>query len=654
MPYEHLWRNEYFREAFQRWWDEDWSWAGLGVKKVSESLGDIERRPSRATAEESVCSLQDTWREEESQLIEFGDRKWTRFHLPPFDRNGSICPQALWARAKDQTCVRDLNNILCGVDSLSGRVRGETYLSAIHQFAELRGVVFSEPLLEKCETLVANVQSAIFLEGVYFTNLIFANWEKSIFGGMAWFHEAVFPVATQFRSVTFCDAAFFHGATFRGAAGFEKVTCVGDAQFLMTYFSDEVSFKDAEFNSNMSADLAMFEKGARCNSATFAGYASFNGTTFSGSANFEGAKFAGHVEFTGATFSGNAKFGSTTFSDDARFACAIFYDDVDISGTLSFAGKMSFAGATFRRDVNFSGREFTKRTSFLECRFSGVPRFYNAKLHSDTSFLNARFSGDGQSLPPLRLHWFRPEAPREDVEELKRWRTEARVRLVRWMRGRRRISAKWWRDHSRRPMRLGGLPFALQWDTQLASVRRKRDSDAEEYEIAYRQLRRLCAEVGSIEYEGRFHALELKAHRARTDTQIPARLASWFYEKFSDYGRSISRPLVWLAWFWGLFTIVYALAFMPPYLVGGAGMSERACRVAAPDGKADVFVTVAREFLPSLFGTSSTTSRPDWLRCAEGAHPLLFFFTSALQIVVFIACVSLFLIAMRRRFQLRD
>ncbi len=167
-------------------------------------------------------------------------------------------------------------------------------------------------------------------------------------------------------------------------------------------------------------------------------------------------------------------------------------------------------------------------------------------------------------------------------------------------------------------------------------------------------MRRLSAEIGSIEYEGLFHALELKAHRARTDTHGLARLASWLYEVLSDYGRSMARPLVALLNAWLLAVILYAACFTPPYDAPGPGMSAEACRMTGWPPGSEVWVSAAREFLPSLFGMSNAANRPEWLRCAEGAHPLLFFAVNSLQIVVFIACVSLFLIALRRRFQLRE
>ncbi len=171
--------------------------------------------------------------------------------------------------------------------------------------------------------------------------------------------------------------------------------------------------------------------------------------------------------------------------------------------------------------------------------------------------------------------------------------------------------------------------------------------------MAYRRLRWLCKQIGSIEYEGMFHALELRAHAKRTNTNPTARVASIIYQILSDYGRSIGRPLAWHTGAWVLFATAYLLAFMPPYENSGPGVSADLCRsmVVRPTA-VEILVAAAREFLPSLFGTSSAVNRPEWLRCAEGDRPFLFFFLSAIQIVTFILCIALFLIALRRRFQI--
>ncbi|MBI1329023.1 MAG: hypothetical protein GC166_03855 [Alphaproteobacteria bacterium] len=836
MAHEDLWQNEHFRKAFQRWWDEDWSWDGLAEKHNKKSL---DYKPNKF-----LSSLQDVWREEENQkrLIVFADREWTRFHLPPFDREGNPCPPELFSAAKNADCVKKLQNRLQRTGAPDGETIKREGLWAVAQFTDLRGVVLPESFVFDGDSLIADFESAIFMGGLAFGKRVIARFGDATFtgdarfggatftgdagfrgatftgdawfggatftgdawfggatftgearfggatfSGDAWFGGATFTGEARFGDATFSGDAWFGGATFSGYAGFRGATFTGDARFGGATFTGDARFGgatfsgvawfrgatftgDARFGDAAFAGVAWFGDAtftgdawfggatftgeARFGDATFTGDAWFGGATFTGEARFGGATFTGEARFGGATFTGDARFGGATFTGDARFDYATFTGDAGFDsatftgeawfgsatftgdagfcgatftgvawiGGATFTGDAGFGGATFARDagfggatftgdarfdsatftrgawfdnatfsgnawfrdatfsgganfsgtgpfekrasfeyarfyrgVEFSGRTFRERTEFSKARFHGVPKFHGAKLHPDTRFQNAWFSGESYALPPLSREWFYEALlHRSNQEAIKEERPAARTRLAIWMQGRRRmwdrrgLLGRW------KAPRFGGWLFETRRFPELAMVGTARNKDAEEYEIAYRQLRRLCADIGSIEYEGLFHALELKAHRARTDTQIPARIASWLYEMLSDYGRSMARPMLALLNAWFLAVIFYLLLFLPPYDSAGPGMSEAACRAMGSPPGTEIWTAAAREFLPSLFGMSAVANRPEWLRCAEGSHPLLFFTAGVLQILVFIACVSLFLIALRRRFQLRD
>jgi hypothetical protein len=660
MAYEQLWQNETWRKAFLRWWDEDWSWDGLKTKYRQASLGD--------DPDSSLGTLQDVWREEGAQgrLIEFGGRKWTRFHLPPFDHDGKPCRSALWNDAKDASCRAALRACLDSVKAPDKEVLEKYGLDAVTDFANLRGVVFPEEFQFDGETIIADLESALFIGDWRFSNRVLARFDKATFSwdaqfegatfsgnaefvsatfsGNAWFTTAMFSRDARFYYATFSWDAWFGSATFTGNAGFESATFSRVASFHGATFSGYAWFGSATFSGSAWFGGATFTEGALFESVTFTGNVGFVDATFTEDAEFESATFSRDAGFDRATFSGDARFDRATFSGSARFGRATFFRGARFGGTTPFAKTVGFNSARFRRSVDFSGREFKQRTNFSGARFGGVAKFHGAKLHPDTTFLNAEFPGERCAVPPLRRWWFADED-----------RKFSRVAFARWKRWRGRIGPRWWRSRPWKALRYCGVPFALRWDRNLKNMRRKRDSDAEKYEIAYRRLRRLAAEIGSIEYEGRFHALELKAHRARTDTQFLARVASWLYEILSDYGRSMGRPIAWLAGFWVAFALVYRWVFVPPYRVDAAGLAAGTCQtIANPPAWSDAIVTAAHQFLPSLFGMSSAANRPEWLRCAEASRPLAFLLASGIQIIVFLVCISLFLIALRRRFQLRD
>src|SRR3569832_1209342 len=65
-----------YSNAFRRWWKEDFSWDGLARKQILK-------------AESRTQTLQENWSEVSVRLIEFAGRRWTIFHVPPHDLNGT-------------------------------------------------------------------------------------------------------------------------------------------------------------------------------------------------------------------------------------------------------------------------------------------------------------------------------------------------------------------------------------------------------------------------------------------------------------------------------------------------------------------------------------------------------------------------------------
>jgi hypothetical protein len=623
MAFEELWQNQTWRKAFQRWWDEDWSWKGLKSRRQQSSLDPFDDALNG--------TLQDVWSNERDHLIKFGGRRWTRFHLPPFGRDGTPCPPGLWAAVKDGACSAELIERLELGTIPDKEALKRKKLRAVKGFVDLRGVVFPPTFGWRGDTLIAALDSAIFLGDFGCSKRVIATFEYAIFSGNAWFIGATFSGNAGFDGVifsgnacfidaTFSENAVFDGATFSGNAGFNGATISGNAWFHGANFSEDAGFDDASFS----------------------GDAEFYSTTFSGNAVFDGATFSGNALFDGATISGTAWFDSATFSEEVRFDGAIFTKGVTFSGTDPFKKKVSFGATKFGQGCDFSNRTFQGCVDFSGVKFGGVPKFDGAKLHPDTSFLNAQFRDGrkGRDLPRRRHQWFGGWPPSDEKEKQdygalrKAWKR--RLRLYRYAKK---------------------TPFGLRWPG-LQDVRHLHDSDTEQYETAYRCLRRLAGDIGSIEYVGLFHGLELRAHRARTDTQLLARLASWLYEKTSNYGQSLGRPLLFLLGSWGVFCALYAGWLR---LVFGDALGTT-CKWFGPPGSQtvpapdlqDLVTTTARNFLSGFFGQSSLANRPAWLRCAEAYNEFGYFVVTLAQSVVFIASVTLFLIALRRRFQLRN
>ena len=67
----------------------------------------------------------------------------------------------------------------------------------------------------------------------------------------------------------------------------------------------------------------------------------------------------------------------------------------------------------------------------------------------------------------------------------------------------------------------------------------------EQYERGYRRLRHIMEELRNPSKELEYFSYELECLRNRTDTALTERILGGLYRIFSDYGRSIKRPLLW-------------------------------------------------------------------------------------------------------------
>lgn len=71
--------------------------------------------------------------------------------------------------------------------------------------------------------------------------------------------------------------------------------------------------------------------------------------------------------------------------------------------------------------------------------------------------------------------------------------------------------------------------------------------NAAETEFAYRSLQVQTSRIHNVEDELRFYGLGLDARRANGNIRLAERWFTFFYRHLADYGRSIVRPLIWMA-----------------------------------------------------------------------------------------------------------
>ena len=267
----------------------------------------------------------------------------------------------------------------------------------------------------------------------------------------------------------------------------------------------------ADFSDHVFSDWVNFAR------FRFPGDAMFWGTTFENGVDFSHTEFHHAVTFDRATFGDNAEFKDTTFKSESSFIQATFSNYLMIENS-TFSGTVRFLAATISRFAGISGSVFFEDAMFSQSNLE-------APLHiNDSTFKkNANFMAVGGKGLFLRNVTF-----------------------------------------ARLPSFTGAhFEAAPQFDPDQLDPRRlnkfARKSTASLYPASWRALKRLATQGHDHECEFQFFTGEILARRGAQDKPIHLRFwAGWLYEIFSDFGRSMIRPLGWLALSTCIFAGVYA------------------------------------------------------------------------------------------------
>lgn len=355
-----------------------------------------------------------------------------------------------------------------------------------------------------------------FNESVDFSGFAFpgnAQFDRVVFSGHATFDEANFSGAASFKKVNFSGRSTFDKATFSGHAAFDLATFVLHATFDEAVFSGDASVIEGTFRNDASFTEATFSGRATFDKATFSGAATFIMATFSGIAGFDRVTFSGHAAFEQVTFSSAAMFDEAMFSYGAWF------------GETTFLGEAWFAEVKFLHGATFPDARFSEVVKFPQTVFEGFTNFNDVQFEKLADFraIDGRsgFSLAGATflVVPDFIQAHFAEAPRLDNIRIQRRRsaiptlTEAKN----YFKGDQNLSASW------------------------------------------RALKRLAVQGHDHMHEMEFFQNEMKSRRWSTD--LPWHAVFWFgifYGWFSDFGRSIVRPLIW----WAASACAFALFYL--------------------------------------------------------------------------------------------
>jgi hypothetical protein len=282
----------------------------------------------------------------------------------------------------------------------------------------------------------------------------------------------------------------------------------------------------------------------------------FSGFIFPGDANFLSAAFSGHAGFDNAAFNGYSTFESAAFKDRASFESTAFEGEA-VFGVATFSSTAIFDHAMFKGDARFDIVIFNRLAVFRRVTFGGDAFFASAAFQNFTNFQGAKFSGEADFIGINVDRVFDmsgakfAHVPAFNQANFKQAPDLDYVMFP--------LPSFWWADAS------------------LISQ--------------YRAIRRMAIQGADYEREQMAFKCEIRSKRATEHRWYHA--AFWYglaHDAFSDFGRSMSRPLaLWL------FSIVL---FAGAYLISSGKVAREICLAADASNFDSALVVSWRNALP--------------------------------------------------------
>lgn len=423
-----------------------------------------------------------------------------------------------------------------------------------------------------------------------------ADFSGFVFPGYALFIGATFMGAARFDKARFLSGARFEEVAFKGPVYFEHTVFEGAAEFEEMTFKGPVYFESVTFKGRSQLNKATFEGAVDFGWARFENLAEFYQATFKSEAGFSGVAFKDVAQFWEATFEGATAFGGARFENEAVFEDATF-EGIALFWGVIFEGAARFGLSTFEHSTSFYGAKFRAEADFKAVQGNSVFTMANAKFREVPNFQQATFV----------------QAPRLDNVKI-----------------------------GPQPSRWAKLKTFFKGDS--------------EKEGRWRALKRLAAQGHDHASEQLFFRGELLARRGVTDRYWHA--SFWlgvFYQIFSDFGRSLIRPLLW----WAVGVLVFAWIYLS-YHPGGGEWVLLECVAGTGKPWVSALGLSLHRSLPALSGFRDTL--PQFHACLYGVLsenpfrpiiPDVVSFLSVPQVLFSAVMIFLFLLAVRNHFRIR-
>jgi hypothetical protein len=356
-------------------------------------------------------------------------------------------------------------------------------------------------------------------------------------------------------------------------------------------FPVPADFHSATFSADASFTAAQFNRIADFSSATFSGDTKFDRAHFDVGGDFQSATFAKRADFEYVSNFVNANFRSATFSDYADFNNVSFNGDRPDFFLARFSSDVDFASAKFNGGVDFGSATFSKTASFNAATFN-MANFNAATFFNPVTFINAKFNGSA-SFAFARFDAQPPDFRGATMHEATEW-------------------------------------HGVTWPKPP-----KTKANAQQQVYVYERLKQEMERLKKHEDEQKFFRRELRARRRLLWASPGDWLLNFLYERSSDYGLSVIRPLFWL-----FFVFAAGTAFFAGYpLYCGAPMP---ITLAAELSGANILV-----FLPNKREIMMDTKVVD---CLSNTATVAISTAQSLLGVVLLFLLGL---ALRNRFRMR-
>lgn len=401
----------------------------------------------------------------------------------------------------------------------------------------------------------------------------------------------------------------------------------------------------------------------------------FSKSKFKENTYFKLVEFSGDVTFFETIFMGETDFTIAQFVGDVSFWGSIFYDIVDFLGT-KFSGKLDFRETFILKLLSFYKVQFLREVDFT----NSIIKFIDFEQSEISSFLRIRelqrslvdhgFQIPEQSrllvggnIPPIILlrdlrFWENGHLLLEDfnVSRISFWHTNfyvirPRIDFVRVDWGEKKIIID---DIISRPeyktYKEKKNSETLTYE-ELRMIYEQIDNSPNKYEgieQCYRQIRLNYEAGGEHPDAGDFYLSEMKARGKRlkeTKNKKFIRFLHWLYGIVSNYGESPQRALKWFVRLWLFCGIIY--------LYTGFNFSSYDVRYQFRFDFSHPF-NIVSDYLFKAIWYSVINMIPGYFKFANQtgqSMPTVTTIISIIESILGISVLTLFLLAVRRRFR---